>query len=320
VSLLQKLTAGLAKTRDALFSRVAAIVPGSGRTLTDADYEVLEAALLSADVGPATTDRLLEGVRRRLAGRSAEGDPAQALRAEVESLLAGSERSPAAAPAAALPAAPPAAPPPAPPSRPRVILVVGVNGTGKTTSIAKLAHRLRTEGSSVLLVASDTFRAAAADQLRVWAERASVEIVAAQPGADPASVAHDGMTRAIRRGIDRVIVDTAGRLHVKENLMEEAKKIRRVIERASPGAPQEVLLVLDATTGQNGLRQAEEFHRALGLTGLIVTKLDGTAKGGVVLAIADRIGVPIRWLGVGEGIEDLLPFEPGAFAAALLAG
>jgi len=204
-------------------------------------------------------------------------------------------------------------------ARPHVTLVVGVNGTGKTTTIAKLANRYKQAGESVLLVACDTFRAAASDQLEIWAERAGVEIVKQKPGADPAAVAFDGMARAKSRNVDRAIVDTAGRLHVKSNLMAELEKIRRVIERAIPGAPHETLLVLDATVGQNGLAQAREFHRALTLTGLALTKLDGTAKGGIVLSVADSLQVPIRWLGVGEGMDDLIPFDPGEFAAALVA-
>jgi fused signal recognition particle receptor len=199
-----------------------------------------------------------------------------------------------------------------------VILVVGVNGSGKTTTIAKLADRYKRAGESVLLVACDTFRAAAADQLQIWAERAGVEIVKQKPGADPAAVAFDGMARAKSRGVQRVLVDTAGRLHVKVNLMEEVKKIRRVIEQQIPGAPQEVLLILDATTGQNGLNQAREFDRALSVTGLALTKLDGSAKGGVVLAIADTLHLPIRWVGVGEGMEDLMPFAAPDFARALV--
>ena len=201
---------------------------------------------------------------------------------------------------------------------PYVILVVGVNGSGKTTTIAKLADQYKRAGDSVLLVACDTFRAAAADQLGIWAERAGVEIVKQEPGADPAAVAFDGMARAKSRGIRRVLVDTAGRLHVKVNLMEEVKKIRRVIEQQIPGAPHEVLLVLDATTGQNALQQAREFDKALGVTGLVLTKLDGSAKGGVALAIADTMRLPIRWVGVGEGLEDLMPFDAPDFAKALI--
>lgn len=294
-----KITQGLRKTRDALLGSVAAVFQ-PGRSLSEDDYDALEAALLRADVGPGATDRLLEGVKKRLADASFEGDPAAALRAEIEAILrvegGRAEGS----------------------DHPHVTLVVGVNGTGKTTSIAKLAGHYKRSGESVLLVAADTFRAAAADQLEVWAERAGVEIVSGAPNADPASVAFDGISRARGRAYDRVIVDTAGRLHVKSNLMEELKKIRRVIERGLPGAPHETLLVLDATTGQNGLNQAREFHAALGLTGIVLTKLDGTAKGGIVLAIADSVRLPIQWLGVGEGMEDLLPFEPAEFARALI--
>jgi fused signal recognition particle receptor len=199
-----------------------------------------------------------------------------------------------------------------------VLLVVGVNGSGKTTSIAKLASRFKEAGDSVLLVACDTFRAAAADQLEIWAARAGVEIVKQKPGSDPAAVAFDGMSRAKSRRFRRVLVDTAGRLHVKVNLMEEVKKIRRVIGQQIPGAPQEVLLVLDATTGQNGLNQAREFDQALGITGIVLTKLDGSAKGGVALAIADTLRLPIRWVGVGETMEDLVPFEASEFARALV--
>ena len=193
-----------------------------------------------------------------------------------------------------------------------------MNGSGKTTTIAKLASRFQRAGESVLLVACDTFRAAAADQLEVWAGRAGVEIVKQKPGADPAAVAYDGMARAKSRGVQRVLVDTAGRLHVKVNLMEEVKKIRRVIEQQIPGAPHEVLLVLDATTGQNGLNQARDFGQALGVTGLALTKLDGSAKGGVALAITDTLKLPIRWVGVGEGMEDLVPFQASEFAQALI--
>jgi len=301
VDFLEKITQGLKKTRDSLLGQAAAVFQ-RGRELTEEDYEALEAALLRADVGPSTTEKILEGVRRRLADGAFTGDAREALRAEVEGVLTGS-----------LP------PRPEPGSNsPYVILVVGVNGSGKTTTIAKLASRFKEAGDSVLLVACDTFRAAAADQLDVWAARAGVEIVKQKPGSDPAAVAFDGMARAKSRNTRRVLVDTAGRLHVKVNLMEEVKKIRRVIDQQIPGAPHEVLLILDATTGQNGLNQAREFHGALGLTGLVLTKLDGSAKGGVVLAIADTLRLPIRWVGVGEGMEDLVPFDAAGFARALV--
>jgi fused signal recognition particle receptor len=306
VGFLDRFREGLKKTRDALFAPIASILE-PGRKLSDADFEALEAALLRADVGPGAADRVLEGVRKRLAVASFGGGAAEALRGEIESILAA-----AAGRAGPLPASGNGLP------RPHVTRVVGVNGTGKTTSIAKLAHRYRESGESVLLVAADTFRAAASDQLEVWAKRAGVDVVSGAPNADPASVAFDGMTRAKSRAYARVIVDTAGRLHVKSNLMEELKKIRRVIEKGVPGAPHETLLVLDATTGQNGLAQAREFHAALGVTGLMLTKLDGTAKGGVVLAIAEALALPIRWVGLGEGMADLVPFDPAEFAEALV--
>jgi len=311
VSFLDKITQGLQKTRDSLFGRVAAVFQ-PGRKLTDEDYEALEAALLRADVGTSTTDRILTGVKTRLADSAFSGVPLDAMRLEVESLLRDGGRAIAEG-TVSFPRVPGAI------ARPHITLVVGVNGTGKTTTIAKLANRYKQAGESVLLVACDTFRAAASDQLEIWAERAGVEIVKQKPGADPAAVAFDGMARAKSRNVDRAIVDTAGRLHVKSNLMAELEKIRRVIERAIPGAPHETLLVLDATVGQNGLAQAREFHRALTLTGLALTKLDGTAKGGIVLSVADSLQVPIRWLGVGEGMDDLIPFDPGEFAAALVA-
>ena len=301
MAFLDKITQGLKKTRDTLFGQVASVFQ-HGRDLSDEDYVALEAALLRADVGPTTTDRILEGVKRRLQDASSAGGAEDALRAEIESILSLPPHREASRPA----------------SGPHVILVVGVNGSGKTTTIAKLADRFKRAGESVLLVACDTFRAAAADQLEIWASRAGVEIVKQKPGADPAAVAFDGMARARSRSAGRVLVDTAGRLHVKVNLMEEVKKIRRVIEREIPGAPHEVLLVLDATTGQNGLNQAREFDQALGVTGLVLTKLDGSAKGGVALAIADTLRLPIRWVGVGEGMEDLVPFDASDFARALV--
>ena len=292
----KKITEGLKKTRDAFVERVSDVfLPG--KKLEPDDYEALEAALLRADVGPATADRILEDVKERLAKGADE--PATALREAVRSIV-----EPPAVPAASIP-------------RPHVTLVIGVNGTGKTTTIAKLAHRYKEAGDSVLLVACDTFRAAAGDQLEVWAERAGVEMVRQASGADPAAVAFDGMARAKSRNVQRAIVDTAGRLHVKANLMAELDKIRRVIERGIPGAPHETLLVLDATVGQNGLQQAKEFGRILPVTAIALTKLDGTAKGGVVLAIADALKIPIRWVGVGEGMDDLVPFDPEEYAAAL---
>jgi fused signal recognition particle receptor len=199
-----------------------------------------------------------------------------------------------------------------------VVLVSGVNGVGKTTSIGKLAARFIAAGDRVLLVAADTFRAAAIDQLGVWAERVGADLVRHQSGADPAAVAFDGVKAAIARDVDVVIVDTAGRLHTRENLMEELRKVTRVIGKAIPGAPHEVWLVLDATTGQNAIHQAKVFSEALGVTGIVLTKLDGTAKGGAALAVRQELGVPIVWLGVGEGVEDVRPFSAGEFASALI--
>jgi fused signal recognition particle receptor len=200
---------------------------------------------------------------------------------------------------------------------PAVILVVGVNGTGKTTTIGKLAARYAAEGRSVLLAAADTFRAAAIDQLRIWAERADVPVVAHAPNADPGAVVYDALDAAIARGADLVIVDTAGRLHTKSNLMDELAKVRRVVDKRVPGAVPETLFVLDATTGQNGLSQAKAFHQSVGLTGVALTKLDSTAKGGIVFAIENELGIPVRFVGVGEKIGDLLPFDPNAFVEAL---
>ena len=199
------------------------------------------------------------------------------------------------------------------------MLVIGVNGTGKTTTIGKLASRYKAEGRSVLLAAADTFRAAAIDQLRIWAERAKVPMVAHAPGADPGAVVYDALDAAVARGADLVIADTAGRLHTRTNLMDELSKVRRIIDKRLPGAEPETIFVLDATTGQNGLAQAKAFHEAVGLTGIVLTKLDSTAKGGIVFAIEDALKIPVRFVGVGEGVNDLIPFDPDAFVAALFA-
>jgi fused signal recognition particle receptor len=327
MGIFDRIREGLKKTHEAIVEQTVAVFQ-PGHKLTDEDYESLEAALLRADVGPAATDRVLEGVRRRLEQRKAD-TPADALRAEIEHVLDGArphdgagkpgDKAPAVAPKSSHDAPKPSPGSPKPSAgSPQVVLVVGVNGTGKTTTIAKLAHHWKAAGEKVLLVACDTFRAAASDQLQIWADRVGVEIHRQTEGADPAAVAHDGMARAKSIGAERVIVDTAGRLHVKANLMAELDKIRRVIDRAFTGAPHETLLVLDATTGQNGLAQVREFQKALPITGLVLTKLDGTAKGGVALAIAETLKLPIRWVGVGEGMEDLIPFDAKEFAAALV--
>jgi len=289
----------LAKTRDALRQRLADVF-GRGREL-DAILGSLEEALLSADVGVRTTTRILQTVRVRSATNGApdEAKLRDALRAAIEESLAG-------APAKARPA------------KPWIILVSGVNGVGKTTSIGKLAARFRAEGNKVLLVAADTFRAAAIDQLGIWAERVGADLVRHQSGADPAAVAFDGVKAAAARDVDVVLVDTAGRLHTRENLMEELRKVTRVIGKAVPGAPHDVWLVLDATTGQNAIHQAKVFSEVLGVTGIVLTKLDGTAKGGAALAVREELGVPILYVGVGEGLDDLRPFDAAEFASGLL--
>ncbi len=295
---LTKLARGLARTRQGLADSLRSVL-GAGRP-DEESLEDLEATLLAADLGPALSEELLEVVRKTARGAQSNG-----LREAMRRTLR-----------AALPDAVPARP--AVDVRPRVVFVVGVNGGGKTTTVGKLAALEAAEGRKVLVVAADTFRAAAIDQLERWAERAGVELVRQREGSDPAAVVFDSLQAAKKRDVDTVLVDTAGRLHTKVNLMAELSKIARVAGRQVPGAPHEVLLVIDATTGQNGLSQAEEFHRAAGLTGVVLTKLDGTAKGGVALAIHKRLGLPIRYVGVGEALDDLLPFDPDAFVDGLL--
>jgi fused signal recognition particle receptor len=292
--------AALAKSRTSIAQRLGAVIGGTKRN--DELLEEIERVLIESDLGPRAADRLLGTVRGMPASeRTAEGVRI-ALAAEVQKLLG--------------------APAPEPgdlPSRPWVVLVVGVNGVGKTTTIGKLAARHRARGRSVLVVAGDTFRAAAIDQLGVWAERTGAQIVRQEPGTDPSAVVFDGMKAALARQVDVVLIDTAGRLHTKVNLMEELRKVRRVIERAQPGAPQETLLVLDATTGQNAVSQARTFGEAVGVTGVVLTKLDGSARGGVVVAIAQELGVPVRYVGVGEREDDLQDFDPELFSEALFA-
>ncbi len=301
-NLFNKLKDSLNKTRDSLTLGVRRVLAGM-RPVDEALFEDLEEVLIGADVGLDTTEKILDRVRDRtkLEGVRDSSGVEAILRAEIAALLRGQGN----------------APPVADSVKPKVILVVGVNGVGKTTTIGKIAHRFSGENRRVLIAASDTFRAAAVEQLAVWADRAGVELVRSGHGADPAAVAFDGLDAALSRGSDVLIVDTAGRLQTKVNLMEELKKIGRVLTRRLPGAPHEVLLVLDASTGQNAVIQAREFNASMGITGLVLTKLDGTAKGGVVLAIADQLGVPVRYLGVGEGIEDLTDFDADQFAAAL---
>ncbi|RLB98117.1 MAG: signal recognition particle-docking protein FtsY [Deltaproteobacteria bacterium] len=293
-----RLKHGLAKTRDFLNTDIEDLFAGR-RQIDDELLEDLEAMLIMADIGAATAASLVDEVRRRGDRIQDAAGLKRALKAEIRSLL---QATPAPAPAA---------------TRPQVVMVVGVNGVGKTTTIGKLAAHARQEGLQALVVAADTFRAAAIEQLAVWAQRAGAELVRHKPNADPAAVAFDGVTAAVARGMDVVFIDTAGRLHTNVNLMEELKKIRRTIAKQLPGAPHEVLLVMDATTGQNGLSQARLFHEALGVTGIALTKLDGTAKGGIVISICQNLGLPLRYVGVGEQIQDLQPFDAAAFAEAL---
>ena len=270
-------------------------------SIGDEVWDELEELLISADVGVNTTGKLIDKVKQRASEEKLDGSQvSSALKAELVKILKVAPREEADNL-----------------TPPKVILVVGVNGSGKTTSIAKLAYSLKREGKSVLLAAADTFRAAAIDQLKKQGERVGVDVVAHQPGADPGAVVYDALEAARSRQIDNVIVDTAGRLHTKYNLMEELKKIRRVAAKADATAPHEVILVLDATTGQNGLTQAKYFADAVGVTSIFLAKLDGTAKGGIVLAICDELAVPIQLVGVGEKLEDMVSFDAEAFVEAL---
>jgi len=286
-----------------LGTRLRAIL-GAGAAATEATWDEVEEALIAADVGGSATLELVEAARQRFtaAGGKTGDDARRALSTEIRDRLARTSGS-------RFELGDP----------PSIILVVGVNGTGKTTSIAKLAARLKAEGRAVALAAADTFRAAAIEQLRIWGDRIGVPVIAQRAGADPGAVAFDAVAAAESRQLDAVLVDTAGRLQNKQQLMEELAKVRRVIERRLPGQPRHVLLVLDATTGQNGLVQAEAFSREIGVTGVVLTKLDGTAKGGVALAVSDRLGIPIQFVGVGEELDALAPFEPEAFVEWLLA-
>ncbi|HET7727705.1 MAG TPA: signal recognition particle-docking protein FtsY [Candidatus Limnocylindrales bacterium] len=292
------LEAGLEKSRTGFAARLREAFAGGGDEL----WEDVEETLIAGDVGAALAIDLVERARKR----RDPGGPEAAVRAELAALLAPRDVADW-------------APAPAIAGGPAVVLVVGVNGTGKTTTIGKLAARYRADGRRVVVAAADTFRAAAIDQLRIWAERASVDVVAHAPGADPGAVVFDALDAAIARNADVLIADTAGRLHTKVNLMDELTKIRRIIDKRLPGAAPETLFVLDATTGQNGLAQARAFHEAVGLTGIVLTKLDSTAKGGIVFAIEHELDVPVRFVGVGERTEDLLPFDPDGFVAALFA-
>jgi fused signal recognition particle receptor len=300
-SLLEKWKSGVQKTRAGLVNALEDAL--QGKKEIDADLlEELEATLLAADVGVRTTEEILERIRQRVE-RHQLADAAELkalIREHLLEILAASERAPARV------AEPPA-----------VVLLVGVNGSGKTTTVGKLGQRFRKEQRSVLLCAADTFRAAAIEQLEVWGQRTGIQVIRQGPGSDPSAVLFDAVQAAKARKIDYVLVDTAGRLQTKENLMLELQKMSRTARKVIPGAPHEVLLVLDATTGQNGLEQARKFTESSGVTGIVLTKLDGTAKGGIVVAIARELNLPIRYVGVGEKVEDLLPFDSEKFIQSL---
>ncbi len=297
---IERLKEGLGKTRKDVQRSLMQLM---GRGLDPEVLEEVEASLLGADVGVRTADRLIERLRE-----TAGGDPRESIH-ELQRAMADILASVESKPMDELIRMGP---------KPFVILAVGVNGVGKTTSMAKLAGRLRKQGLTPLLVAADTFRAAAIEQLEVWGKRIGADVIKHRQGADPSAVVFDGLAAAKARGVDVMLIDTAGRLHTKVNLMDELKKMKRVLDREYPGAPHEVLLTLDGTIGQNAVAQAKQFHEAIGVTGLVLTKLDGTAKGGVVVAIAEELAIPVRLIGIGEQEEDLQDFHAQAFAEALL--
>ncbi len=300
--LFERLKKGVEKTRAGFLSKLEDVLAG-GKQI-DADLlDELETTLLAADLGVRTTEEILESARQK-ADRKLINDSRelrQLIQEHLTEVLQGTQK-----------------PAPQVTQPPLVVLVVGVNGSGKTTTIGKLAHRYKSEGAGVLLCAADTFRAAAIEQLEIWGKRTGVDVIRQKPGADPSAVLFDALQAAQARKSDVLIVDTAGRLHTKSNLMAELEKMRRTAGRIVPSAPHEVLLVMDATTGQNGLEQARRFTESSGVTGIVLTKLDGTAKGGIVVAIARELGTPIRFVGVGEQIDDLLPFDAPKFLSSVL--
>jgi fused signal recognition particle receptor len=298
----QRLKEGLSKSRETWVQKIGTIF--QNRQWDEKSLDEMEESLLTADVGVKATDKLMQALRRQSPGdiEDLSQDMMTKLQAAMVDILRGSAAPPKRAPLSV---------------RPWVIIFLGVNGVGKTTTIGKLAAQYRADGKKVLLVAGDTFRAAAIEQLDAWGKRVGVDVVKHKAGADPSAVVFDGMQAAKSRNVDVLLIDTAGRLHTKVHLVDELKKIRRVITRELPDAPHETLLVLDATTGQNGLQQARVFKEATDISGIVLTKLDGTAKGGVIIGIYEELGVPVQFIGVGEDVEDLQPFEPESFVEAL---
>ena len=305
----KKIKEGLARTRSSFVDRVTKVISGKTK-IDDQLIDEIEEALLSSDMGFNATQKIIDDIRARVKKEGYEDS--QMLKSLLKEEILKYVTEPNGAGSAE--------------TKPHVIMIVGVNGVGKTTTVGKLAYNFKNDGKKVLIAAADTFRAAANEQLQIWAERAGVEIIQSkgsrpssgqQPGTDPGAVAYDAVSAARSRGTDVVLIDTAGRLHTKTNLMEELKKIRRVVQKVVPDAPHEVFLVLDAVTGQNGLVQARQFLEAAGVTGIVLTKLDGTAKGGIVVAISQELKLPVEYIGVGEGIDDLLPFDRNIFVDAL---
>jgi len=306
---LSRLREGLAKTRDNILGKVQRIISTKSK-IDDELLDGIEETLLASDVGVQTTTGIIERLKDRVKKERYENpvELNRLLREEIQNLFVsakGNDADPFAVPLG---------------QQPHVILVIGVNGVGKTTTIGKLGYNYRNAGKNVMIAAADTFRAAANEQLEIWAKRAGVEIIQQRRGADPGAVAFDALKSAISHHVDVMIIDTAGRLHTKVNLMEELKKIKRVLQKQMPEAPHEILLVLDATTGQNAIEQAKQFTSAVGVTGLVLTKLDGTAKGGVVIGISQELSIPVKYIGVGEKIDDLQPFDRKEFATALFEG
>jgi len=303
-SFLERMKEAVTRTRENLTERIEEVV-SFGKEIDRATLDDLEATLLGADLGTTTTHEILEKLRDKADRKQIKNvdELKRLLKEEILAILAATDSRPVTSVD----------------GTPEVILVVGVNGTGKTTTIGKLAQVFRSEGKTVLLCAADTFRAAAIEQLEIWGQRTGTEVIRTKAGGDPSAVLYDALQAASARHTDYVIVDTAGRLHTKTNLMAELEKMRRTAQRIIPGAPHETLLVMDATTGQNGLQQARQFTQSAGVTGIVLTKLDGTAKGGVVVAISREMGVPVRYVGVGEKVGDLLPFDPKDFVDSLFA-